>query len=81
MYCFCYKKIVYLEGDTFYFPVHRRKWGRGSTASSYTNMYMLKVKHLFILIQTYIVIHTQLLYVISETYIFGQLSEKINCVC
>jgi len=30
---------VYLKGDTFYFPVHGRKWGRGSTTSSYTNMH------------------------------------------
>ena len=40
--------FVYLEGDAFYFPVHGRKWGRGSTTSSYTNMSMLQVKHILL---------------------------------
>ena len=44
--------FVYLEGDTFYFPVHGRKWGRGSTTSSYTNRSMLQVKHILLLFST-----------------------------
>ena len=40
--------FVYLEGDTFYFPVHGRKWGRGSTTSSY--------KYVHVTSQTYIVV-------------------------
>ena len=39
---------VYLEDDTFYFPVHGRKWGRGSTTSSYTNIALLQVKHIVV---------------------------------
>ena len=74
--------FVYIEGDIFYFPVHRRKCGRRSTTASYTNMSMQQVKHiLFLLLQlVYVIKHVYLLlhnyYVIKHIF-FSYFSSNI----